>query len=303
MEERRAHMIAQKALLSLLYEVSASPKPGLVDRFNQGAHKDMDFFTFMASSAALSNYFNDCVVEGVKYSGQSPQKLFRSLREIGINAEKSMFEATNGVNTHKGLVFSLGIVCAAASCCMMENKPEDIDADAICGKISQMTQGLCQRELTLLNKSEDLTNGERLYQKYGLKGIRGEVESGFPTVRNYSLPMLKKLKNMKTLHFNDILVQTLLHLMAVNEDTNIVARNDFETLEWVRKYAHQILISGGMLTNKGMKMVYEMDREFIRRNISPGGSADLLAVTVMFDLLLPEVVHEKLVTKDLFEAY
>ena len=84
---------------------------------------------------------------------------------------------------------------------MLENKPEDLDVDAICGKTSQMTQGLCQRELTFLNKSEDLTNGEILYQKYGLKGIRREVESGFPTVRNYSLPMLKKLKNMKTLHF------------------------------------------------------------------------------------------------------
>jgi triphosphoribosyl-dephospho-CoA synthase len=299
---RWAQMIAQKALLSLLYEVSASPKPGLVDRFNQGAHKDMDFFTFMASSAALNNYFNDCVVEGVKYSGHSPEKLFRSLREIGINAEKSMFEATNGVNTHKGLVFSLGIVCAAASCCMLENKPEDMNTDAICEKISQMTQGLCQRELAFLKKSEDRTNGEILYQKYGLKGIRGEVESGFPTVRNYSLPILKKLKNMKTIHFNDILVQTLLHLMKVNEDTNIVARNDLETLEWVRKYTDQILISGGILTKKGMKMVYEMDREFIRRNISPGGSADLLAVTVMFDLLLQDDVSEKLVTKDIFEA-
>lgn len=107
---------------------------------------------------------------------------------------------------------------------------------------------------------------------------------------------------MKTLHFNDILVQTLLYLMTVNEDTNIVARNNLETLEWVRRYANQILISGGMLTKEGMKVVYEMDREFIRRNISPGGSADLLAVTVMFDLLLQDDFPEKLVTKEIFEA-
>src|SRR4051812_47765287 len=113
MAEHWIQTISQKALLSLLYEVSASPKPGLVDRYNQGAHKDMDFFTFMASSAALSNYFNDCVAEGVKYSGQNPQELFFSLRSLGVDAEKSMFEATDNVNTHKGLIFSLGIICAA----------------------------------------------------------------------------------------------------------------------------------------------------------------------------------------------
>jgi len=277
--------ISQKALLSLLYEVSASPKPGLVDRFNAGAHKDMDFFTFMASGAALSNYFNECVSEGVKYSGKNPQELFKALRTIGMEAEKAMFEATNNVNTHKGLIFSLGIICAAASCCMIESKNKNVDTETICTKVSQMTQGLCMRELTCLNKTEDLTYGEKLYQNYGLKGIRGEVENGFPTVRNYSLPVLTKLKSMKTLHWNDILVHTLLHLMAVNEDTNIVARHDLKTLEFVHQYSQRVLDSGGMLIKEGVQMVYEMDREFIMRNISPGGSADLLAVTVIFDLL------------------
>ncbi|WP_307408138.1 triphosphoribosyl-dephospho-CoA synthase CitG [Neobacillus ginsengisoli] len=285
MDERRIQTISQKALQALLYEVSASPKPGLVDRFNQGAHADMDFFTFMSSSAALSNYFDHCVTEGVNYSGQNPEELFQALRGLGIDAEKAMFKATDGVNTHKGLVFSLGIICAAASCCMMENESESVDTDTICAKISLMTQGLCMRELTFMNKSEGLTFGEKLYQKYGLKGIRGEVESGFPTVRNYSLPVLKKLKSMQTLHINDILVQVLLHLMRVNEDTNIVARHDLKTLKFVHYYSNQVLDSGGMLTPKGVEMVYEMDKEFIRRNISPGGSADLLAVTVMFDLL------------------
>lgn len=285
MAEQWIQTISQKALLALLYEVSASPKPGLVDRFNQGAHKDMDFFTFMASSAALSNYFNDCVAEGVEYSGRIPQELFNALRSHGMKAEKAMFEATNNVNTHKGLIFSLGIICAAASCCMMESENKIVDTETICTKVSLMTQGLCLRELTFLNKSESLTYGEKLYQKYGLKGIRGEVESGFQTVRNYSLPELRKLKSLGTLHQNDILIQTLLHLMAVNEDSNIVARHDLETLEFVHLYAGRVLDSGGVFTQEGMQMVNEMDREFIRKNISPGGSADLLAVTIMFDLL------------------
>jgi triphosphoribosyl-dephospho-CoA synthase len=265
--------------------VTASPKPGLVDRFNQGAHTDMDFFTFMDSSAALSNYFYDCAAEGAKHADRNPEGLFQALRALGIAAEKGMFEATKGVNTHKGLVFSLGIICAAASCCLVEKELETVDAYTVCAKVSQMTQGLCMRELTSLNQSEGLTYGERLFQKYGMKGIRGEVEEGFPTVRNYSLPVLKELKSMKTFHINDILVQTLLHLMSVNEDSNIVARHDLEMLEWVRQYAEQVINYGGMLTPKGIEMVKEMDSEFIRKNISPGGSADLLAVTVMFDFL------------------
>lgn len=285
MNERWTQMIAQKALLALLYEVSASPKPGLVDRFNNGAHKDMDFFTFMASSASLVNYFSKCAEEGAKYSDQNPEELFGALRGVGVEAEKVMFEATNGVNTHKGLIFSLGVICAAACSCMEENKGKSVDTDTICAKVSQMTQGLCLRELALMNKAGRLTHGEKLYKEYGLQGIRREVESGFPTVRDYSLPVLKKLKSMEDFHINDSLVQTLLHLMAVNEDTNIVARHDLETLEYVRQYSRRVLDSGGMLTPHGMQMVYAMDREFIKRNISPGGSADLLAVTVMFDLI------------------
>jgi triphosphoribosyl-dephospho-CoA synthase len=286
MDESWMQTISQKALRALLYEVSASPKPGLVDRFNQGAHTDMDFFTFIDSSSALSIYFTYCVAEGVKYSGKNPEELFQTLRGLGINAEKAMFEATDGVNTHKGLIFSLGVICAAASCTIIEKESEGVEIEMICEKVSLMTQGLCLRELTFMNKSEGLTYGEKLFLKYGLRGIRREVESGFATVRNYSLPVLRELKSLKSFHINDILVQVLLHLMAVNEDTNIVARHDLKTLEYVQRYAQQVLDLGGMLTPKGMEMVFEMDKEFIRRNISPGGSADLLAVTVMLDLLL-----------------
>lgn len=277
--------IGQYAVMSLLYEVSATPKPGLVDRFNQGAHKDMDFFSFMASSAALSSYFIKCSLQGVEFQGDNPQELFERLRPIGMEAEKAMFRVTGGVNTHKGLIFSLGIISAAAACCRKEKEGQSPDVEEICTKISRMTRGLCSRELDSMNKTDGFTHGETLYKRYGFRGIRGEVENGFPTVRNYSLPVLVKLKSMKTYPLNDILVQTLLHLMAVNEDTNIAARQDKETLDYVRRYATEVLDVGGMFTATGMKRVEEMDGDFIKRNISSGGSADLLAVTIMFDLL------------------
>jgi triphosphoribosyl-dephospho-CoA synthase len=277
--------IARYALQSLLYEVSVTPKPGLVDRYNSGAHRDMDFFTFMASGASLALYFYRCAVRGREYAGRDGCELFQALRGIGLDAEKAMFEATGGVNTHKGLIFSLGIICAAAACAMIEIKSGKPGVDSICRKTATMTEGLCQRELATNDKQSGLTHGEQLYRKYGLKGIRGEVESGFATVRAGSLPLLRKLKSENRYHLNDILVQVLLYLMTVNEDTNIAARHDQNTLDYVKEYAAKVLDNGGMLSHHGKRMVYEMDEEFIRSNISPGGSADLLAVTIMLDLL------------------
>lgn len=281
--EKWEQKISQYALQSLLYEVSASPKPGLVDRFNSGAHQDMDFFTFMASSASLAYYFHYCVNMGVRFAWQNPKELFQSLRKPGMEAERDMFQATNHVNTQKGLIFSLGIICAAAASCMLEEK--NTTAQVICQKVRSMTDGLCEKELVFLNKKGNLTNGEKLYKKYGITGIRGEVEKGFPTVCQFGLPVFQELKKTNRYHVNDILVQTLLHLMANNIDTNIVARHDLDTLTYVQQYAHKTLEVGGILTEKGRNMVFEMDRVFIQKNISPGGSADLLAVTFMLDAL------------------
>jgi triphosphoribosyl-dephospho-CoA synthase len=278
-------MIGRCALESMLYEVSATPKPGLVDRANQGAHLDMDFFSFMASSAALAPYFVQCALKGAEFSEGNIQGLLQILRPIGMEAEKAMFRATGGINTHKGLVFSLGIVSAAAAYCWKEKAPSKLNVEDICEKVSRMTRGLCSQELIFLEKTEGLTYGERIYKKYGSKGIRGEVEAGFPTVRTVSLPEFEKLYSSKNHHINDILVQTLLHLLAVNEDTNVLARQDKETLDYVKNYAYKVLDIGGIFTDMGRAMVYEMDMEFIRKNISPGGSADLLAVTMMFHLL------------------
>lgn len=277
--------LGQYAVYALLAEVSAAPKPGLVDRFNAGAHADMDFFTFMSSSAALAPYFIKCALQGAEFRGGQPRELFQRLRPLGMQAEQAMFEATQGVNTHKGLIFSLGLLCAAAACCMAKQEMDRLrpSADMLCAEISRMTEGLCREELVSLHKTESLTNGERLFREYGFTGIRGEAESGFSTVRRVSLPVFRRLKSARACPINDICVQTLLHLMAVNEDTNVAARHDRDTLAFVRQSARAVLDAGGMLTREGTAMVYALDEEFIRRNISPGGSADLLAVTVMMD--------------------
>jgi triphosphoribosyl-dephospho-CoA synthase len=277
--------IMQCAVQSLLYEVSATPKPGLVDRNNSGAHRDMDFFTFMASSASLPFYFFQCASAGMEHPGGDPTGLFRSLRNVGIRAEEVMFNATGGVNTHKGLIFSLGVICAAASSVITEQKTIQPGSDGICLKAAVMTKGLCHSELETMSKQSGLTPGERIFREYGFTGIRGEAEGGFETVRKHSLPLLQSLKTDNDLPLNDILVQVLITLMTVNDDTNIAARHDRNALGYVKRYASRVLESGGIFSEKGRGMLIEMDKDLILKNISPGGSADLLAVTIMLDLL------------------
>ncbi|MEY8416617.1 triphosphoribosyl-dephospho-CoA synthase CitG [Tissierella praeacuta] len=272
--------ISRLATKSMLFEVSATPKPGLVDRENSGSHNDMDFFTFLSSSIVLSPYFYECSMAGIKFQEDDYKFLLNNIRPIGIEAEKNMFCTTNGVNTHKGLIFSLGIIATAAGNLFKKKNTEQLDSREICSLIKSMSKDLTE-ELYHLDQKDNLTYGERLYKKYGVKGIRGEVESGFATVTKYSLPVFKELIRENKYHINHILVQVLLHLISNTEDCNILGRNNMETLKYAQEKAKEAIEVGGYLTPEGKRFVKQMDRDFVEKNISPGGAADLLAVTLM----------------------
>lgn len=275
--------ISEIAINSMLLEVSATPKPGLVDRNNSGAHKDMDFYTFMKSSASQVHTFYKCALEGLKFEGKDKRELLKLIRPIGIEGENKMLKATNGVNTHKGLIFSLGVIAAATGLQYRETQ-KNMKAEDICHKVTEIAEGIVSRELGNLKNKEALTYGEKLFKNHGIKGIRGEVESGFPTVRDYSLPLLKELMEGKE-SINDNLVQVLLHLMTVVEDVNILGRHGIEQLEYTKMAAKEALVLGGIFTEKGREKILKLDEEFIKKNISPGGAADLLAVTLMLYFL------------------
>lgn len=269
------HTIGATAMESMLFEVASTPKPGLVDRRNCGAHDDMDYFTFMSSAAALHASFAAMAALGIERSSGPVADLLGPLREIGREAERKMFAATGNVNTHKGMIFTMGILCACAGWAGGELP---LQSETLCALAAEMCRGICNRELRGLAEQETRTKGERMYLQYGCRGVRGEVESGYETIRTVSLPVYQKLR-MRGLAINDALVQTLLHLIAKTQDTNIVSRHDPETAAYARQYAQQVLAQGGMLTPEGRVAVDAMDDEFIRRWISPGGCADLLAVT------------------------
>lgn len=275
--------IGSWAVEAMLMEAACTPAPGLVDRDNAGAHRDMDFFTFLMSSSALAGSMFRCAAAGYSYEGQ-PGELLVVLRHIGKAGETQMLGATGGVNTQKGLLFLLGILTAAAA--SLIRRTDVVTAGQILDTVAAMTRGIVARELVpLAGKPADrMTAGENLYRQFGITGIRGEVEAGIPSIRKQGLPVLKAAL-AAGLSLNDALVHTLMSLMTVVEDTTILNRHSREILLDVQSQAKYIMDIGGMLTDLGKKQIFALDEAFIARNISPGGVADLLAATYFLYLV------------------
>lgn len=268
LRQQDARRIGTLAAKSLLHEVCVTPKPGLVDRQNTGSHKDMDIFTFMSSSAALQPYFTDCARIGMETADLSPAETFEKTRFRGKLAEQEMFAATGGVNTHKGAIFSLGILCAAAGRLNEENPAPQ----AICAQAAAMTAGISARDMA---QGSCTTTGEKLYKEHGITGARGQAEAGFPAVLEVGLPVLREGLS-RGLSVNDAGAATLLHLLAASHDTNMIGRSDLKTHDSVRERIAALLKEDPYPSREVLET---LDDDFISHNLSPGGSADLLAAT------------------------
>ena len=267
------------AAKALLYEVCTTPKPGLVDRSNNGSHRDMDVFTFLDSTAALLPYFEEAVRLGIETRNLPPQETFRRLRQAGAAGEWAMFRATGGVNTHKGAVFTLGTVCAAAGrLWTAEGFSKDLDAAlALCGEMSAQA---VQEDFEAIRREGAHTTGQRIYLEHGLEGIRGELSRGLPAVAQIGLPTLRRC-----LEAGDSMeqagVQVLLALMAQVVDTNLIARGGLEGQQWAMEQTKNLTQGRAVLQEEAEKL----DRALIERNLSPGGCADLLAITYFLEFL------------------
>lgn len=287
-------IIAELAVKALLYEVSASPKPGLVDRFNEGAHKDMDFYTFIDSSISLGTYFSEivkCVVsvyESTTRKGPyvEPEMFFKSLQKIGMKAEAKMFKETQDVNTHKGAIYALGLITSAATeyWCAFGDARLDRSTyiETIANRVSDYTRPVIIDQLRDVENAK--TYGETQYKALGLTGARGEAATGYASARIWGLPVLEKALS-EGHSLNDAMVQALLVLMSQLEDSNVIGRHDYETLLLSKAKARRVLELGGIYNLEGQEAIKAYDIWCIEKNISHGGSADLLAVSVFFKLL------------------
>ncbi len=282
LEQADADRIARLAVRALLYEVCTTPKPGLVDRFDSGSHKDMDIFTFIDSAGALTPYFERCFRIGRSTASCPAPETFRQLRPAGQKAEADMFAATRGINTHKGAVFSMGILCAA-----LGRLPVTLwkQADTVLDECAALTAGIVARDFSGLTKDTAITTGQKLYLLHRITGVRGQAEAGFPAVRNHGLPALKE-GIRRGLSLNDAGAAVLLHLIAAATDTNLIARSDVATQQKISAEINALLAKQPY---PDITALEQMNRKFISANLSPGGSADLLAICYFLYFLEQEV--------------
>ena len=285
-----AARIAAVAHAALAAEATLTPKPGLVDRCNSGAHRDMDLQTFLVSARAIAPWWLQFVGVGAASAHLQASASLPLVRMIGVQCEDAMVTATRGVNTHKGAIFSIGLLCAAAGRQFVRRGR--LTREHLCAEVARMCVGIVERELSVARRPR--TAGERMFASHGLTGARGEAASGFALVRTIALPVYDRLRRAGV-DEETTLLQVLLHLLAVNADTNVVSRGGVGGLRYVQACATALLREGGAMTAGAAGRLAAFDAALIERRLSPGGTADLIAVTwflARFDACLAEEIQE-----------
>ncbi len=261
---KKLQQIRNCAIRALWYELITFPKPGLVSLVDSGSHKDMDAKTFYKSIFALRHYFYQIANLGNNKSN------FQSLRLAGIDAEKRMMLSTKGVNTHRGAIFILGILAAAAAF------PElDQDKKITLGAKVKMLWG---NELVehICNPS---SHGSKVREVFKVSGALGEVCSGFPSIYSFGLPVYQSVLK-ETSNFHLARIQTFFSLLANVEDTNLLHRGGFNGLRKAQSLAKEFLSQGGIYCNSWETRAKLLHQDFIKMHLSPGGSADLLGACI-----------------------
>lgn len=231
-----SNLLGTYASVSLLEELNLHPKPGLVTPFSNGSHTDMDYDVMKRS------------IEAIDFSLLAKASFisYKDAKNVGIKLENDMFTATKGINTHKGAIFLLSSIIYG----FIHSLKNDITLEE---SLKVINKGVT----SLLKNPDYKSHGKDIYNKYGIKGILGDAEEGFP--------LLFKFEHLDN-------VELLRALMSECNDSTILYRHDLHTLEEVKTLS--------ISTN-----FEELDTIFVKRNISPGGSADLYAGVKMIQKL------------------
>jgi triphosphoribosyl-dephospho-CoA synthase len=258
--------IARCAVRALLRELETYPKPGLVSLVDAGSHADMHASHFIASARVLRGAFRAFARSG-REAGE-----FAALRRIGVEAEVAMSRATGGRNTHRGAIFSLGLLCAAAS----RREP---------GSLGVLVRTRWGQDL-LAHRRDPASHGSAVTRAHGVPGAALEAARGFPSVFQTALPAYRQLR-AGGMAAHRARVHAFFTLLEVVDDTNLLHRGGAGGFAYARRAARDFLAGGGMRSPDGSVRALSIHREFVRRNLSAGGCADLLACTVFADMLEP----------------
>ncbi|WP_020185602.1 triphosphoribosyl-dephospho-CoA synthase [Methylopila sp. 73B] len=266
---RPAHL-ADLAVAALAAEAELTPKPGLVDRRGAGSHADMELDTLLASAAALRPTFAALAHAA---EGERPSQALReALARIGRDGETAMFAATGGVNTHRGAIFALGLIMAAAAIEGWDAAAADICATA--GAIARFADGAAPVAVL---------NGAVACRTYGVGGARGEAAAGFP----HALKALEAVRDARARGATETAARLdgLMAAMAGLDDTCLLHRGGRRALRVARLGARAVIASDGAATADGRAALRALDRRLLALNASPGGSADMLAAALLLDAL------------------
>lgn len=270
----QAGRLSRLATLALLAEVELSPKPGLVDPVSCGAHDDMDAETFRASITAIAPWFPVLHETGRAGHRDAPSRFLQRLRRPGMGCEDAMFAATRGVNTHKGAVFAFGLLLGCAGRLAAGGLP--VTARSLTDLAARMARPLVEVELPAVECPG--TYGEAAFVEHRLAGARGEAAGGYASVRRHALPAYRAVLEA-TGDGRGAMVQALLVLMATTDDTTLVKDGSLDGLRHVQRSARDLLDAGGVRAPDALTRLHRLDVDLTRRGLSPGGCADLLAVT------------------------
>ncbi len=255
------YLVADLAERALRMELDTTPKPGLVDRRDNGAHKDMDYALMSKSISALRPYLTRLAVESAK--DIDPVKI----KEIGIEAEKAMLKATSGVNTHKGALFCIGLSVAAASCLACSTGA--VEAYSFKELVSRAASEI---------PSARGTHGAEAKRSFKAVGALENARAAYPELFTDWLPYYRSLEGDPfRCH------KTLLHIMTTLDDTNILHRRGAEGL------AHAEAEAARLLEDFSESGLSSLNKDFIRENISPGGSADMLSLTIFIESIINNI--------------
>jgi len=259
-----AHEIGRAASLALYDELALAPKPGLVTLTDCGSHADMDAHTFMRSLFALRGYFVRIAELG---AAGAP---FEALEQAGIAAEARMLAATSGINTHRGAIFMLGLLCASAGALAAEGLP------ATPGAVRHMLRARWGQALAERAQRPSRLPGGMAACRLGLRSASAEAALGFPALFETAEPALRSAL-ARGLAWQPARLDTLFATMAVLDDSNLAHRGGLEGLHFAQCAARGFLAAGGAESPQGLEAAEAIGAEFVRRRLSPGGAADTLA--------------------------
>jgi triphosphoribosyl-dephospho-CoA synthase len=267
--------LSTAAVSALLEEAELTPKPALVDRRGNGAHHDLDLARLRRSAQSLQDGFAD--IARAAAGERTSLWLREQIGRIGRDMERRMLAATGGSNAHRGAIWSLGLLVAAAAQRRSERNAAHLAAAAA---------ALARLPDRFAPPRPLLSNGERAPLRFGAAGARGEARAAFPHVIGVGLPALRAARD-RGVPEDCARLDALMAIMARLDDTCLLHRGGFAALETAKAGARAVLAAGGTAAPAGLERLHRLHAELMALWASPGGSADLLGVTLFLDRLAP----------------